>query len=151
MSVSTEQKQLDKYSLSQINDFLAEAYAEKTALEAQKKAKGKNWTEAEQEKLTEVVMAISDLEETAESKKAFAKSNYEVKPGTEDLIHLRIVKGLRFNPKTGKAESKPYVQLFTHSEWRVFKEHFKGLGYLILGVMHDPYNEAEPYVFKEDE
>lgn len=151
MSVSTEQKQLEGYSLSQINEFLAKAYAEKTALEAQKKAKGKNWTDAEQEKLTEVVMTISDLEEAAESKKASAKSSYEVKPGTEDLVHLLIVKGRRFNSKTGKEESKPYVQLFTHSEWRVFKEHFKGLGYLILGVMHDPYNEAEPYVFKEDE
>ena len=51
---------------------------------------------------------------------------------------------------TGKEESKPCTQLFTFAEWQLFKKNFKGLGYSIMKVLHDPYGEAKDFVAKEN-
>lgn len=49
---------------------------------------------------------------------------------------------------TGKEISKPYTQLFTYSEWQLFKNNFASLGYTIMKVLHDPYGEAAKFVTK---
>lgn len=72
-----------------------------------------------------------------------ASSGYAVKPGTEDCVHLRLQYGKRFDSSTGKEISPSYVQVFTYSEWQLFKAHHISLGYRIAEVLHDPYGEAK--------
>ena len=76
------------------------------------------------------------------------ESNYTPEPGTEKMVHLSIVHGRRFNPMTGKEESPAYTQMFTFAEWQLFKNAYKGLGYTIMAVLHDPYGDAKELVQK---
>lgn len=86
-------------------------------------------------------------EATAYSKeltsKEKASSSYTVKPGTEKCVHLRLQYGKRFDSSTGKEISPSYIQVFTYSEWQLFKAHHISLGYRIAEVLHDPYGEAK--------
>lgn len=150
MSKKLSQQQLQQLSLDELNK-LKEEYADKKAELLALKAKGgKAWTEEGQTELDEVALYLVDIEETIEAKANSAEEvtadEYKPKKGTEKHIHLVLVRGRRFNPNTGKEESAPYTQLFTFSEWQVFKKHFRSLGYVITKVLHDPYNEAAKYV-----
>ena len=109
------------------------------------KEEGQEWTPAMQVKLDEVIGELADVEEELQVVNE-ESATYKPAKGTEELIHLSIVKGRRFNPNTGKEESQPFVQTFTFSEWQLFKKNFTGLGYVIVAVLHDPYNEAAEYV-----
>lgn len=109
------------------------------------KAEGQEWTPAMQVKLDEVIGELADVEEELQVANE-ESATYKPAKGTEKLIHLSIVKGRRFNPNTGKEETQPFVQTFTFSEWQLFKKNFTGLGYVIVAVLHDPYNEAAEYV-----
>lgn len=127
------------------------AKAHQAGLQKLKSSKDKGWTEAMQEDLDATTLYIVDIEDVLEEKTSSATSGeYEPKAGTEKLVHLSIVKGRRFNPMTGKEESKPYTQLFTFAEWQLFKKNFKGLGYSIMKVLYDPYEEAKDFVAKEN-
>lgn len=125
------------------------AKVHQASLQKLKSSKDKEWTEAMQEDLDATALYIVDIEDVLEEKTT-SDSKYEPKAGTEKLVHLSIVKGRRFNPMTGKEESKPYTQLFTFAEWQLFKKNFKGLGYSIMKVLHDPYGEAKDFVAKEN-
>lgn len=127
------------------------AKAHQAGLQKLKSSKDKRWTEATQEDLDATALYIVDIEDVLEEKTSSANSDeYEPKAGTEKLVHLSIVKGRRFNPMTGKEESKPCTQLFTFAEWQLFKKNFKGLGYSIMKVLYDPYGEAKDFVAKEN-
>lgn len=127
------------------------AKAHQAGLQKLKSSKDKRWTEAMQEDLDATALYIVDIEDVLEEKtSSISNSEYEPKAGTEKLVHLSIVKGRRFNPMTGKEESKPYTQLFTFAEWQLFKKNFKGLGYSIMKVLYDPYEEAKDFVAKEN-
>lgn len=120
----------------------------KAELESTRENSPKDWTPSMQVKLDEVIGELADVYEeleviTVEDEK---NSSYTPKKGTEKLVHLSIVKGRRFNPNTGKEETKPFVQLFTFSEWQLFKKNFAGLGYTIVGVLHDPFGDAKSFV-----
>lgn len=126
------------------------ARAHQAGLQKLKSSKDKNWTNAMQEDLDATALYIVDIEDVLEEKTSSTSSEYVPKVGTENLVHLSIVKGRRFNPMTGKEESKPCTQLFTFAEWQLFKKNFKGLGYSIMKVLHDPYGEAKDFVAKEN-
>lgn len=127
------------------------AKAHQAGLQKLKSSKDKRWTEAMQEDLDATALYIVDIEDVLEEKtSSTSDGEYEPKAGTEKLVHLSIVKGRRFNPMTGKEESKPYTQLFTFAEWQLFKNKFKGLGYSIIKVLYDPYEEAKDFVAKEN-
>lgn len=127
------------------------AKAHQAGLQKLKSSKDKRWTEAMQEDLDATALYIVDIEDVLEEKTSSANSDeYKPKAGTEKLVHLSIVKGRRFNPMTGKEESKPCTQLFTFAEWQLFKKNFKGLGYSIMKVLYDPYGEAKDFVAKEN-
>lgn len=71
---------------------------------------------------------------------------YVVEKGTEDMVHLSVIKGgRRFDPLTGEEETKPYRIMLTYPEWQLFKKNFTGLGYIIMSVLHDKYGEAKDY------
>lgn len=129
--------------------IVAKAY--QADLQKLKSSEDKRWTEAMQEDLDATALYIVDIEDVLEEKtSSTSNGEYEPKAGTEKFVHLSIVKGRRFNPMTGKEESKPYTQLFTFAEWQLFKKNFKGLGYSIMKVLYDPYGEAKDFVAKEN-
>ena len=144
-------QQLKSHSLEEIKAYKEDAIKTKAELEAAKAKGGKAWTDKLQEELDEVVLFLVDVDEVIEEKLATAeteKPSYVPQKGTEKMVHLSIVHGRRFNPMTGKEESASYTQLFTFPEWQLFKKHFRGLGYSIMAVLHDPYGEAAELVTK---
>lgn len=118
----------------------------KAKLEAIQAKQPEKWTEQLQAKLDETIGEIADIdEEIAEST---GESEYTPAKGTEELVHLSIIHGRRFNPMTGREESMPYVQMFTYGEFLLFKKNANLLGYSVLKVLHDPYGEANEMVVK---
>lgn len=147
-----ELQQLQALSLEDVKSYKKKAVERKAELEAAKAKGGKAWTSDLQEELDEVVLFLVDVDDVIEEKssasKTQAKNDYTPKPGTEKMVHLSIVRGRRFNPLTGKEESKVFTQLFTFAEWQLFKNNFKGLGYTIMAALHDPYGDAAELVTK---
>lgn len=150
MLQKVELPQLQAMSLEDVEKYKQEALVRKAELEAAKQKGGKDWLPELQNELNDLVVFLVDLDEVIEQKAAETnESKYVPEKGTEKMVHLSIVQGRRFSPTTGKELSKPYAQKFTFAEWQLFKKNFKGLGYSIINVLHDPYGEAEDYVVKE--
>ena len=144
-----ELQQLQALSLEDIKSYKKKAVERKAELEAAKAKGGKAWTSDLQD---EVVLFLVDVDDIIEEKQKEAtsttKNEYVIKPGTEKMVHLSIVRGRRFNPMTGKEESPAFTQMFTFAEWQLFKKAYKGLGYTIMAVLHDPYGDAAELVQK---
>ena len=98
-----------------------------------------------QVKLDEIIGEIADIDEELKPVE-HGKVGYIPEKGTEKMIHLMIVRGRRFNPQTGKEVSKPFKQYFTFGEFQLFKKNASLLGYAVLEVLHDPYNQANEIV-----
>lgn len=147
-----ELQQLQALSLEDVKSYKKKAVECKAELEAAKAKGGKAWTSDLQEELDEVVLFLVDVDDIIEEKQKEAtsttKNEYVIKPGTEKMVHLSIVRGRRFNPMTGKEESPAYTQMFTFAEWQLFKKTYKGLGYTIMAALHDPYGDAAELVTK---
>lgn len=141
-SKKTELSQLKSKSLNEIKAYKAEAEKRKAELIALKNnAKGKI-TDEQQEELDSIAMLLVDIDDIIDEKVKKNSFDYQVPVGEENLIHISIVNGRRFNPNTGKEESIPFVQKFTYGEFTVFKNNYKMLGYAVINVLHDPYDEA---------
>ena len=147
-----ELQQLQALSPAELKAQKDEASKRKTALEAFKAKSNKSWTQTMQDELDDLALYIVDIDDAIEEKQneatSTAENQYVVKPGTEKMVHLSLVRGRRFNPLTGKEESKVFTQLFTFAEWQLFKNNFKGLGYTIMAALHDPYGDAAELVTK---
>ena len=132
----------------------------KAALEAAKAKGGEAWTSKLQEELDNAVLALVDVEEIYNEKvettkllpeqKTASKDAYVPEKGTEKHVHVRLIRGRRFNPNTGKEVSRPYVQVFTFGEWQLFKKNHRSLGYIIVEALHDPYGDAAQLVVNLD-
>lgn len=134
----------------QLQQELEKLSSEKEQLLAAKKADEKAFTKEQQARLTEVTEAIVDTEEQIElaGDEKPEKPAYEVPKGTENMVHVKIASGNRFDPKTGKEINHPVAQMFTFGEWELFKKNYKLLGYTIVEVMHDPKGDAKELVEK---
>lgn len=97
----------------------------------------KDFSEEAQSELDEIAEKIIDLEEQIE----LATTTYTPAPGTEKLVHLKIVNGRRFDENTGEEISKPYVQKFTYGEYKNFVKNASLCGYTIIEVLHNPYKD----------
>lgn len=147
-------QQLQAYSLEDVNAFKERATARKGELEAAKAIGGEAWTSEMQDELNEIAIFLVDVEDCIDEKTAGEAEkempskleSYIPKPGTEDMVHLKLIKGKRYNPNTGEEISKPHPQIFTFSEWQLFKKNFAGLGYVIVEVLHDSHNDAKQYI-----
>lgn len=106
-------------------------------------------TDKQQEQLNDIAVKLVDLDEEIE--KFSSNSKYEVPKGTENHVHLSIVRGNRFSAKTGKEVNPPYVQIFSRGEFEVFKQSFKNLGYTVVSVLHDPTGEASSLISKDED
>lgn len=141
-----ELQQLQALSLNDVKSYKLEVNVRKAYLEGIKAKGGKDWTSDLQDELNDIALTLVDIDDVIEQK--MLEPSYTVKPGTENMVHVRIVRGRRFNPLTGKEESSSYVQMFTYGEWQLFKNTFAGLGYTILAALHDPYGDAAKLVTK---
>lgn len=139
-------QQLQSHSLDEVKAYKKEAQKRRTELEALKAKGGAVWTQKLQEELDDIALFLVDIDDVIEEKAT--KPSYIPEPGTEKMIHLSLVQGRRFNPLTGKEESKVFTQLFTFAEWQLFKKHYRNLGYTVMSVLHDPYGEAKGLVTK---
>lgn len=148
MSQKIDLQQLQSHSLEEVKAYKSEAQKRKAELEALKTKGGKEWTSELQEELDDVALFLVDADDVIEEKAAIKTSSYNPEPGTENMVHLSLVRGRRFNPHTGKEESKTFTQLFTFAEWQLFKKNYKNLGYTVVAVLHDPYEDAEQFVMK---
>ena len=131
----------------QLQQELEVLNSEKEQLLAAKRANEKAFTKEQQARLTEVTEAIVDIEEQIELA-GDEKPAYSVPKGTENMVHVKIASGNRFDPKTGKEINFPVAQTFTFGEWELFKKNYKLLGYTIVEVMHDPRGEAKQLIEK---
>ena len=146
MSQKLNLQQLRNESLQEINAVFAQLKERKAYLEAAKAEGGKAWTASLQEELDDIVIALVDVEEIYAEKESQQKEKYVVEKGAESYVHVKLIRGRRFNSMTGDEMSKPYVHAFTYGEWQVFKANHKTLGYIIVEVLHDPYGDAAEYV-----
>ena len=112
----------------------------KKELESLKATGGEVFTDSMQEELSDIAIALVDLEEAAEPEVAETQV-YMPEKGTEQMVHAQLSQGKRFSETTGKEISKVYTQLFTASEWRVFVKNYKRLGFRIIAILHNPTNE----------
>lgn len=101
------------------------------------------FTKEQQARLNEVAESIIDLEEQIELAEDEVPAGYKPTPGTEQLVHLKIVRGRRFDENTGKEVSAPYIQMFTYGEYLNFKKSAPLLGYTIAEVLYNPYKNRE--------
>lgn len=141
-------QQLQGQSLDEVKAYKNKVIARRVELEALKAKGGKAWTEELQDELNDVALFLVDIDDVIEEKEAAnnKKAIYTPKAGTENMVHLLLVHGRRFNPVTGKEESTPFTQVFTFAEWQLFKKNFRGLGYTIVKALHDPYGDAAELV-----
>ena len=154
MSQKMDVQQLQSHSLEEVKAYKKEAQKRKAELEALKAKGGKAWAPALQEELDDTALFLVDVDDVIEEKAASASgetatktTSYSLVPGTEKMVHLSLVRGRRFNPLTGKEESKVFTQLFTFAEL-LFKKNYKNLGYTVMAALHDPYGDAAEIVTK---
>lgn len=143
-----ELSQLKRLSLDEIKTYKVKAEERKAELVALKADAKKGITDEQQEELDAIAIFLVDVDDIIEEKMKQATAAYNVPKGEEKLVHLSIVKGRRFNPNTGKEESQPVIQKFTYGEFAVFKNNCQLLGYTVVKVLHDPYNEAHTLIKK---
>lgn len=145
-------QQLQSHSLEEVKTYKQEAQKRKAELEALKAKGGKAWTPGLQEELDDTALLLVDIDDVIEEKAASTDNKkdayYSPAPGTERMVHLSLVRGRRFNPLTGKEESKVFTQLFTFAEWQLFKKNYRNLGYTVMAALHDPYGDAAEIVVK---
>ena len=130
-------------SKSQLQQELSKLQEEKARLVRVKNDTPEKFTTGMQTKLDEVTESIVDLEEQIE-----LAPDYTPAKGTEKCVHLKIVNGRRFNPRTGKEESAPYTQIFTPNEYELFKKYNALIGYQVVEVLHDPTGTADKLIVK---
>ena len=104
--------------------------------------------QAELEDLAVYLVAVGKLVKKPEQTKPEQAKPEQAKPrayvppkGEENVAVLSLTKGRRFNPDTGKREAPVFTQKFNASEYRLFMEHYKSLGYTIEDVIYNPFKK----------
>lgn len=149
-----EISELQNSSIEALKEYESTLLKRKNYLEKLKNKGGQSWTQDLQDELNDIALALVDVSEIIDRKSKSANSTdkndannvYKPASGTENMIHLKIIKGHKFDPNTGKEIEKPFVQMFTYSEWRLIKNSYNCLGFTIVDILHDPYKEVESFI-----
>lgn len=136
-------QQLQSKTYQELMEIKADTEKRQKELEQLKAKGGKDWTIDLQDELNEGTLFLVDIEELIEEKANEPETKYVPAKGTEKLVHARISKGRRFDPTTGEEITKPYVQMFTYGEWKLFQQNSKSIGFVILEVIHNPYDKVK--------
>lgn len=136
-------EELKSMSPSDISSYKSDITEEKIELEALKVTGGDHWNKEKQERLDELALYLVDIDEVLAAKKGANadKAAYVPANGTERFVHVRIVRGKKFDPNTGKPLAVPYVHMLTYGEWQAFRDNHKRLGYTIEEVLYNPYEK----------
>lgn len=138
-------KQLENYNLKQIQAFKSEAETRKAELVALKAKGGKEWTQELQDELDDIAVFLVDVDDVIKNKAANStdekNASYIPASGTENMVHVSLIKGRRYNSLTGEEESTVFTQKFTFSEWQLFEKNYKGLGFTIVKILHNPFEK----------
>lgn len=116
-----------------LNDYMEQLNQRKAELD-----KKEDLSEDEMEEGEAIEESIKACDEAKEILLLEEAKKYKVAKGTENMYHLRIVKGQRFDSNSGEEISSPYVQRFTRSEAENFVANYKSLGYKILAIEYQP-------------
>ena len=120
-----------------------------------KTASPEKFTKKQQEQLDAITEKVIDLEEQIElaedekstevpsgdEKSTETQSGYKPEPGTEHLVHLKIIRGHRYDENTGKELSTPYVQTFSYAEYQNFMKKASLIGYTVVEELYNPYKK----------
>lgn len=147
MSQKISLQQLKNSRLEEVNSHKREIQKRKAELEALKAKGDKSWTSTLQKELDDIALFLVDIDDIIEEK-TVKTSSYIPAPGTEKMVHVSLALGRRFNPNTGKEESKVFTQLFTFPEWQLFKKNYRNLGYVVMSILHNPYEDAKDIAVK---
>lgn len=68
-------------------------------------------------------------------------TTYTPLKGEENIAVLRLAKGHRFDPNTGKrlTTAPSFLQKFNSSEYQLFMKYYESLGYVIEEVVYNPF------------
>ena len=100
--------------------------------------------QAELEDLAVYLVAVGKLVKKSDDQKPVEQAKpraYVPLKGEENIAVLSLTKGRRFNPDTGEREAPVFTQKFNASEYRLFMEHYKSLGYTIEDVIYNPFKK----------
>ena len=100
--------------------------------------------QAELEDLAVYLVAVGKLVKKPVEQKPAEQAKpraYVPLKGEENIAVLSLTKGRRFNPDTGEREAPVFTQKFNASEYRLFMEHYKSLGYTIEDVIYNPFKK----------
>lgn len=151
-----ELQELENLSLEELTAHHKEVMVRKAELLQKKKAS--SITEAEQKELEDITLynvavekqikmteakAKAEAEAKAKAKaeaEADAKAKAEKKSDSKFAV-LKLSRGRRFDPNTGKRIAPVFTQTFRAGEYRTFMAHYKSLGYTIEEVVSNPFKE----------
>lgn len=131
----------EKTKKQQLEEQLAKLKDAQDKLVALKNSDPSKFTEEQTKQLEQVSDAIFDVEKKIEN-----VDKYVPEEGTEDLVHLMIVRGPRFNVVTGEEVNPANLQMFSQQEFDLFKDSYSRLGYTVTEVLHDPTGEAQALI-----
>ena len=110
-----------------------------------KAASPDKFTKKQQEQLDAITEKVIDIEEQIEladdEQPSTEQTGYKPQPGTEHLVHLKIIRGHRFDENTGKELSTPYIQTFSYAEYQNFAKKASLIGYTIVEELYNPYKK----------
>ena len=118
-----------------------------------KAASPDKFTKKQQEQLDAITEKVIDIEEQIElatdepqpgaeqPQPSTEQTGYKPQPGTEHLVHLKIIRGHRFDENTGKELSTPYIQTFSYAEYQNFAKKASLIGYTIVEELYNPYKK----------
>lgn len=154
-----EEQVLNQLNLKELEAHRKDAMVRKAELLQQKKDSA--LTQEEQVELEDLALYLVALDKRCETAKAeaeaakaakaakaeaeaakAAKAEAETKKGKAQRVAiLKISRGRRFDPNTGKRWAPVFKQTFTASEYRQFMANYKSLGYTIEEEVVNPFKE----------
>lgn len=142
MQEKLTQASLEAMSQEKRNSLTASLNAEIAALSATE-----TLSEADAKRLEKCKATIAMLEQigaSGEEKKEESEpraETYVPEKGTEKKVHAIIRKGSKFDPETGRRLGVDEKQYFSFGEWRAFKNNCISLGYEIVKILYNPFEE----------
>lgn len=133
-----EKQELQHLSLNELDAHRKEALIRK--VELLQKKKESSLSAEEQNELDELALYCLTLDRQRALTEAVENLSNSSKSEQKFAV-LKISRGRRFNPNTGKREAPVFSQTFTASEYRLFMANHKSLGYTIEEVVSNPFAE----------
>ena len=84
-------------------------------------------------------MGIVDIDDELEQIKDTATTKeYAVSQDERNLYHVLLLKGNRYDPKTGAELASPFIQKFAAKDFKNFQTYATQLGYTEVTILFDP-------------